>query len=188
MKKLMMTILLVATLLSAWAADVWVKNTTNTTSAVVIFPAVGNSRVRVTGLMGKSDKATSVWNIRSGVGEYTLTATNASTGTNIFVSNVSGLVSNDVIILQNIDGTCTSAIVWGTNNVTNLIVTAAIGVNGAIGDKVYELGTAQTINVGAATVNYQGNGYHVSRGGVPVRIILDGTSACSIDAATAIYE
>lgn len=188
MKKLIAASLIALTALCVWAADLVVKTASGSTSATVIFPANGTQKIRVTGLMGKSDKATSVWSIRSGISAYALTATNATTSTNLYVADYTGIAANDVIILQNADGTCTAATVFGVANTTNIQLTAQIGVAGAIGDVVYELGTAQTLNVGAATVNYQGAAYHLTRGGVPVRIVLDGTSACSIDAATVSYE
>ena len=59
---------------------------------------------------------------------------------------------------------------------------------GTNGDAIWKLSSASTIKVGSATVNYQGDAVYIGNRGAPVRVVLDGTSACSLDAVTVYRE
>lgn len=161
-----------------------VLTATGTTSAEAIFPASEQAQLRIVGAMATSDKSASVLSFTTGTTPYTVAQTNTAT-TNAVLTSVTGLASNDVVVLQKINGVTVSGIVWGTSNGTNLILTAAFSSAPGAGDQVYKMGTAKTLKVGAAAVNLQGQAFFIGAQGRPVRCVLDGTSACSIDCLSA---
>lgn len=194
----MKKILILSAALAAAAAIVWAASPTYTTksgntgtveSRVTFVPTAGN-QIRLVSVIASSDKAASVLSFRSGTGAYVLTATNAAGGTNVYVSSVTGLASNDIVLLVKSDGTVsTNCTVWGVQNSTNIQLTAAVGVAGAIGDEIYEMGAATTIGIGATSNKLVGaEAVFVGNPSRPVTIYLDGTSYSKIDAASARYD
>jgi len=145
------------------------KNASGTTTCEVHFPANPQQQVRIVGAIATSDKAASVLSWRTGSTPYTISATNAA-GTTITVSYTNGLAANDVLVIQKANGTCISGTIRSFATSTNITLAAT------------------TIKVGATTVTYQGEAIYVGTRGRPVRVVLDGTSACSLDSITARYE
>ena len=163
------------------------KNASGTTTCEVHFPANPQQQVRIVGAIATSDKAASVLSWRTGSTPYTISATNAA-GTTITVSYTNGLAANDVLVIQKANGTCISGTISSFANSTNITLAATTGAQTLPGDEVYKMSAATTIKVGATTVTYQGEAIYVGTRGRPVRVVLDGTSACSLDSITARYE
>lgn len=160
-----------------------------TTSAEAFFPADPTLQVRVVGCIGTSDKAASVFSFRTGTRKYTVTSATLN-ATNIVINSTNGFGPSTNIIIQTAAGVCTSAtthsVLSGTT--TNIWITATNSTVPAVGDTIFLLGSATTIKCAAATTVYQGSAIYVGQPGRPVRCILDGTSACSIDSLTAHYD
>lgn len=165
------------------------KNASGTTAATVYFPADALKQPRLVGVIATSDKAASVLSIRAGVGAYTIMVANSTTtSTTHWLNTTNGLAANDVLVLQKADGTMASSTVSALE--TNMVTTAAGGFGVAVlpGDQVYKMSAATSIKVGAATLSTHGPSIYAGNRGRPIRIVLDGTSACSVDSSTAVYE
>lgn len=162
-------------------------NGSGSTAAEVIFPAKPDQQIRVVGAIATSDKAASVLSFRTGAMPVSISASNAA-GTGITVTRTNGLAPNDLIVIQRADGTTASGTIASFPASTNITLNATTGTITLPGDQVYKLGAATTLKCGAATVNYQGEAIFVGRFGRPIRCVLDGTSACSLDSVTARYE
>jgi hypothetical protein len=165
------------------------KNATGTTSAEVIFLPDPSLQIRMVGCIGTSDKAASVFSFRTGTGAYVVTSATVN-ATNIVLNSTNGIgISTNIIIVTGAgvaSSATTHSALSGTS--TNVWITATNSIVPAVGDQVYLLGPATTIKCGATTGNYQGEAIYVGNPGRPVRCVLDGTSACSIDSLTARYE
>ena len=171
----------------AAGADYVTKNASGTTSCEVHFPADPQAQIRLVGAIATSDKAASVLSIRTGTTPYVIGSSNASGGT-ISVTTTNGLAADDVLVIVNADGTHTSAVIAAFLNTTNITLVATNGVVTLPGDEVYKMSAATTLKCAAATVNYQGEAIYSGNRGRPVRVVLDGTSACSLDAITVRYD
>lgn len=165
------------------------QTATHATASTVVFNADSTKQWRIVSVISSSDKAGSVLSFRTGTGAYLITATNAAASTNLYVSSVSGLASNDVVLLQTAAGAVTNATVWGTQNVTNVQLTAAIGLANTAGDQLYELSAATTLSIGAVSnVVYASEAVYVGTWGRPLRVVLDSTSVGTIHAITAVGD
>jgi hypothetical protein len=157
-----------------------------TTSASGYFHSSPSQQVRVVGVVATSDKAASVLSFSTGVTPATITSSNAS-GTTITVGVTNGITVNDVLVIESANG-ITNVTVSSFSNVTNLTVTPATGFATLRGDQVYKMSAATTIKCGATTAVYQGEAIYVGARGRPVRIVIDGTNACSLDSISGRYE
>ena len=163
-----------------------------TTSAEVIFPADPVLQVRVVGLIGSSDKATSKASFWPGSTLVTVTYTNSGpSSTNIYVGGYTGIATNDLIVVST-GATNRTLTVYGLANNTNLMVTGALGFaltpNAA---QVFDLGSAAGASVGiGANTNkvYASEAIYVAPRGRPLRVVLDGTAYSSLDSVTAHYD
>lgn len=165
------------------------KSATGTTSAEVIFPPDPALQIRVVTAFATSDKAASVLSFTTGVGAYVISAANVA-GTTITVSQTNGLAPNDFVMVCAANGSTNYVRqISAFGNSTNITLTASTQNATAVGDSVYKMSAATTIKVAAASVTYNGDAIYVgSSQGRPVRCVLDGTSACSIDSMSARYE
>jgi hypothetical protein len=175
---------------TAMAAPEYVTTSGSGTTAVTVYwPADAVRTPRIVGVIATSDKAASVLSIRKGTTAYTPVVTNlVTTSTTQWLNTTNGLAANDVVILQKASGTCYSSTVASVE--TNMVTLASggFGATVALADQIYKLSAASTIKVGSATVNFQGPAIYAGDRGRPLRVVLDGTSACSVDSATAAYE
>jgi hypothetical protein len=163
------------------------KTATGSTSAEVTFLADGARTIRIVGAIATSDKAGAVLSLRTGETAYQIGYTNAA-GTNIYVTTTNGLAAADVLVIQTALGSNVSAVVHALVNSTNVALTATTGFATRAGDSVYKMSAASTLPVAAATVSYQGEAVYAGNRGRPVRAVLDGTSACTINSVTVRYD
>ena len=164
-------------------------NASGSTSAEVIFAADPTLQVRVVGAIGTSDKSASVFSFRRGTTLATVTAATVN-ATNITVNSTNGFGASTNIIIQTASGQVSSATTHSvlSGNSTNIWITATNAIVPAVGDTIFLMSGATTIKCGATTANYQGEAIYVGNPGRPVRCVLDGTSACSLDSMTAHYD
>lgn len=161
------------------------KSASGSTSCEVFFPAIPDRQVRIVTAIATSDKAASVLSFRSGSTPYSVSAATAA-GTNVVIAYTNGLAPSDVIAGQQ-SGTNWSAVIHSFPASTNVAVTSTINAT-TVGSEVYKMSAATTIKVAATTAVYSGQAIYVGARGRPVRVVLDGTSACSLDAISALYE
>lgn len=173
----------------AFAATNYQSGTASgSTSAELIFSADPVRQMRLVSVLATSDKSDAVISLRTGTKAFDIAAANTNTSaTNIVFASTSGLASNDVVIIATAT-TNKSATVWGTSGGTNLLLTAAAGITWSAGDVLYLLGSATTLPLGAASKAYAAEALFVANQGRPLRIVVDGTSACTIDSAAVKFE
>jgi hypothetical protein len=143
-----------------------------TTGATALLPALPGNQIRLVSVQWQSDSNTAVLQFQTGVGQYTLTATNTSSGVTQVVASTAGIVTNSLLVLQR-DGTPYAATIVQTNNGTNIVLgTGAWGVAPQIGDNVYQLGPTNSVPIGATTNWQNGEALYVGNLGRPLRLCL----------------
>ena len=164
------------------------------------FPAQPLYQARVVGSIAQSDLAGSFISFSSGVGAYSITnpisCSSNALGTIFMVNTTNGLVVGDILVLQSASGTNMAGTAAGNATgvisalATNNVTLAAGGFNCtcAAGDEVFKMGSASKFPLGASLQNYQGDALFVGNKGRPVRIVINGTSACTNITTTARYE
>lgn len=158
-------------------------NASGSTSAELIFSADPLRQMRLVSVLATSDKSDAVISLRTGTRSYDIATVNTNTSaTNILFTSTSGLASNDVVIIATAT-TNKTATVWGTSGGTNLLLTAAAGITWSAGDVLYLLGPATSLPLGATSKAYAADALFVANHGRPLRLVVDGTSACTIDSA-----
>lgn len=193
MKKLFIIASMLACV-SALAALPTYKSTSasGSTAATAYFPADPNSQVRVVGYNATSDKAGSVMSFTTGTTAFYVTATNLATSsvTN-YINSTNGLANSATLVVQHA-GACYANTIssYGTNTSGAFVVLASggWGVATSVNDDVYLMSSATTIPVGATTSVQNGEAVYVGNYGRPVKVTLDGTSACAINAISAHYD
>lgn len=158
--------------------------------ANVIFPAKDGQQIRLVGVNWASDTNNAALSLSSGVGAYTLLATNTTTGVTQVVASVTGLAASDVLVLQHA-GVCYATTIASTNSGTNIVLASgAWGVTPAIGDSVYRMSTPTTLPIGATTNWQAGEAIFVSTyAGRPVRAVLTPANVTNqLNSVTAKYE
>jgi hypothetical protein len=109
-------------------------------------------------------------------------------GTTIDVAYTNGFAVGDIVLLEKQTGVITNAQIASFTGATNIVFTYNIPQTLA-GDQIYKLGAATTLWVGVQTNrNFQGEAIFVGNRGRPVQVLVNGTSACSLDSITARYE
>jgi hypothetical protein len=154
-------------------------------------PARGASRPEIHYLSGTSDLAASEFVVRRGVSEHTVTADAAAPGTTLVLNDVTGLASGQQIVLQPRTGAAAAigtiaTVTAGTKTITLTGVNLAM----AAGSKVYRMQDLAELPCGATTKEYKSEGDRpilVGRNGMPMTVVLNGTSACAINAITGSY-
>ena len=163
------------------------QTASGTTTAVTFFATSPTLQVRVVGAIASSDLAGSVITFKSGTTALTITKTNVA-GTTIDVAATNGFTVADFVIVETKRGVLTNAQIASFTGATNIVFTDKVMAT-LPGDQIYKLGSAITLPVGAtAGKNYQGEALFAGQRGRPVQVIVNGTSACSLDSITAGYE
>jgi hypothetical protein len=157
------------------------------TAATAYLPSSGGLQARVVGVIATSDKAGSVITFTTGSTPATISATNAS-GTTITVARTNGLAAADVLVIEGVNGV-TNATISSFTGATNITLASNTGFITLPGDQVYKMGTPVTLRIGAVTnASFQGSAIYVGNPGRPIKAVVDGTSAVTIDALSAHYE
>ena len=163
------------------------QTASGTSTAVTFFATSPTMQTRVVGAIASSDLAASVITFKAGTTPLTMTKTNVA-GTTIDVAATNGFTVADFVIVETKSGSLTNAQIASFTGATNIVFTDKVMAT-VPGDQIYKLGTATTLPVGSTSgKNYQGEALFVGQRGRPVQVIVNGTSACSLDSVTAHYE
>jgi len=158
-------------------------------SVEVIFPADPVLQIRVVGVIGSSDLASSTFSFTGGDTAQVITLANTNTAaTNIIIAATNGFAANDLVIISSASTNRTMT-VGGFVNTTNVYLTGALGFAQTVGMDVFHLSAASTLGLGATTnKSYQGEAIYVAPRGRPLRLVVSGTSYSSVDSASAHYD
>jgi hypothetical protein len=164
-----------------------IQTASGTTTAVTFFATSPTLQTRVVGAIASSDLASANLTFKSGTTPLSITKSNAL-GTTIDVAYTNGFAVGDFIVLEKASGVLTNAQITAFTGSTNITFGYNIPQT-LVGDQIYKMGSATTLSVGAATnKNYQGEALFVGQRGRPVQVLVNGTSACSLDSITARCE
>ena len=160
-----------------WRAKVGAAATTNTTYTAT---AVGVAQTNfVAGSKIHAIKA----------GAYATTFTATETGTTLVADLATNLAAADQLLILPASGGVVRRQISGIENYIyksqNLLGTNAVAL--AVGDRIFVLGTAVTTPVGAATLRLSADPLRALPANTPGVLSVDGTSACTINAATVKY-
>ena len=158
-----------------------------TTTAWVQCASSPMQQIRVVQAIASSDLAGANLLFSSGTVPNTITKSNAL-GTTIDVAYTNGFAVGDLVILEKADGTVTNAQITAFTGATNIVFGFNIPQT-LPGDQIYKMSTPVKLWVGVFTNRvYSGEAIFVGNRGRPVQVLVNGTSACSLDAITARYE
>ena len=158
-----------------------------TTTSVVYFASSPNQQIRVVQAIGSSDLASANLLFRSGETPLSITKSNAA-GTTIDVAYTNGFSAGDAVMLETAAGVFTNSIIASFTGSTNIVFGSGLPIT-RVGDQVYKMSTAVKLWVGVWTNRvFSGEAIYVGNKGRPVSVILNSTSAGSLDAITARYE
>lgn len=165
----------------------WAQTGTGTTLASVMEQSPGLVTV-LSYVNATSDKAGSVLQFYTAGAAINPTSSAAAAQKDVVVPDGTAFSGGNIVVLYDVaTDTCQRAVVdsVSTNTVTFLANLAFVL---GTGDEMYIMTAGATIKVGAATkeLNAAPGLVYASRRGRPLLIDLDGTSACSINAATGI--
>lgn len=166
-----------------------------TTEAYVIIPADSNAKVKLLAANVTSDKAGSfLRGFWSSDGVSTLVDA-ASTGTALNVTATTGFSAGDIIGIQTPEGLIIERLVQAVVTGVSLTLSSSLDTGyGSVGDTVYKLGDSATDSdvafpVGDATVEKtNAEGVYIAPRGSPLLLLLDSTSAGSINYITWVYK
>lgn len=167
---------------------------TGTTVARSIVQSAPDATPHLTYFNCTSDKAASVIKALAGVNSHVVQVAALSTATTLTLDNVDQLADADVLIIEPAGGVApfvATIASSGVNPTTKVVTfTGQLGAAVGKGSKVWRTRSMGQIPVGAATkelgpLPYPG-AILLGQNGAPLMLELDGTSACRIDAATAI--
>jgi hypothetical protein len=120
---------------------------------------------------------------------YAVTKASAAASPQITLDGGTGLASGDYVLISPATGghvrrqvSTTAADIY-----EQISLTAVTGAALSAGDQVYVLGSAVTTPVGAATVRLQADALRILPQNMPGVLSVDGTSACTINAAIVDY-
>ena len=145
--------------------------------ATIIIPADPVLTPRVVTANWQSDSNSAVLSFTAGQGAYVIAGTNlVSSGTSQVVNATNGLSNGSTLVLQKLNGVCYSAVLssYTQSGGSNLLTLASGGWGAAtaIGDSVYQMGTAVPLPVGATTNFATGDAIFVGVAGRPAAVTL----------------
>ena len=158
-----------------------------TTTAWVQCASSPMQQIRVVQAIASSDLAGANLLFSSGTVLNTITKSNAL-GATIDVAYTNGFAVGDLVILEKANGTVTNAQIASFTGATNITFSFNIPQT-LVGDQIYKMSPPEKLWVGVITNRvFSGEAIFVGNRGRPVQVLVNGTSACSLDAITARYE
>jgi len=158
-----------------------------TTTSVVYFASSPGQQVRVVQTIASSDLASANLLLSTGVTPLSITKSNAS-GTTIDVAYTNGFTTGDQVVLETAAGVITNQAIASFTGSTNIVFANSVPIT-RIGDQIYKMSTAVKLWTGVFTNRVlSGEAIYVGNKGRPVQVLLNSTSAGSLDAITARYE
>lgn len=158
-----------------------------TTTSVVYFASAPAQQIRVVQTIASSDLASANLLLSTGVTPLSITKSNAS-GTTIDVAYTNGFAVGDQVVLETAAGVITNQAIASFTGSTNIVFANKVPIT-RIGDQIYQMSTAVKLWTGVFTNRVlSGEAIYVGNKGRPVQVLLNSTSAGSLDAITARYE
>jgi len=158
-----------------------------TTTSVVYFASSPAQQIRVVQTIASSDLASANLLLSTGVTPLSITKSNAS-GTTIDVAYTNGFAVGDQVVLETAAGVITNQAIASFTGSTNIVFANKVPIT-RIGDQIYQMSTAVKLWTGVFTNRVlSGEAIYVGNKGRPVQVLLNSTSAGSLDAITARYE
>ena len=158
-----------------------------TTTSVVYFASSPAQQIRVVQTIASSDLASANLLLSTGVTPLSITKSNAS-GTTIDVAYTNGFAVGDQVVLETAAGVITNQAIASFTGSTNIVFANSVPIT-RIGDQIYKMSTAVKLWTGVFTNRVlSGEAIYVGNKGRPVQVLLNSTSAGSLDAITARYE
>ena len=158
-----------------------------TTTSVVYFASSPAQQIRVVQTIASSDLASANLLLSTGVTPLSITKSNAS-GTTIDVAYTNGFTTGDQVVLETAAGVITNQAIASFTGSTNIVFANNVPITRP-GDQIYKMSTPVKLWVGVFTNRAMaGEAIFVGNRGRPVQVLLNGTSANSLDAVTGRYE
>ena len=158
-----------------------------TTTSVVYFATSPVQQLRVVQTVASSDLASANLLLSTGVTPLSITKTNAA-GTTIDVAYTNGFTTGDQVVLETAAGVITNQAIASFTGSTNIVFANNVPITRP-GDQIYKMSTPVKLWVGVFTNRAMaGEAIFVGNRGRPVQVLLNGTSANSLDAVTGRYE
>ena len=158
-----------------------------TKTSVVYFASAQSQQIRVVQTIASSDLASANLLLSTGVTPLSITKSNAS-GTTIDVAYTNGFAVGDQVVLETAAGVITNQAIASFTGSTNIVFANKVPIT-RIGDQIYQMSTAVKLWTGVFTNRVlSGEAIYVGNKGRPVQVLLNSTSAGSLDAITARYE
>lgn len=162
-------------------------NSSGTSTSVVYFATGPDRQVRIVGAVASSDLAAARMSFTTGTTPLSITKSNAA-GTTIDVARTNGFTVGDFVLVEKATGVITNAMIASFTGATNIVFANNVPQT-LVGDQIYKMSSAVTLWVGVFTNRaYMGEAVYVGNRGRPVQVIVNGTSACSLDSVTGRYE
>ncbi|MEN6533038.1 MAG: hypothetical protein ABFD89_05205 [Bryobacteraceae bacterium] len=163
------------------------QSASGTTTAIVYFATSPAQQCRIVQTVASSDLASANILLSTGVTPLTITKSNAL-GTTIDVAYTNGFTVGDICLIEKASGVITNMQIASFTGSTNIVFSGNIPQT-LVGDQVYKLSTPVKFWVGVFTNRAMaGDAIFVGNRGRPVQVLVNGTSACSLDAITGRYE
>ena len=182
--------LVAATGLSALAQQLPVfvtQSASGTTTSFVSFATSPMQQIRMVGAIASSDLSSANILIRGGTTPVTCAYTNPA-GTSFGVAATNGFYVGDFVVIEKVSGAITNGQITAFGAATNIVLGQNVFAT-VPGDQMYRLDAGVKLWCGVQTNrNYQGDALYVGQRGRPVHVIVNGTSACSLDSITGRYE
>lgn len=123
---------------------------------------------------------------------YTLRLAAANDSRTVVTDTATGLTAGDVIVISPASGGVFKNQIAGgaieTRSLTTVLFTAAPALSLAAGDRGWLQGAGVNTLIGAATVRQSGDALYGFPGAVPLRVLITGAAACSLNNVTVKYE
>ena len=158
-----------------------------TTTSVVYFASAPAQQIRIVQTIASSDLASANLLLSTGVTPLSITKTNTA-GTTIDVAYTNGFTTGDQVVLETAAGVITNQAIASFTGSTNIVFANNVPITRP-GDQIYKMSTPVKLWTGVFTNRVlSGEAIYVGNKGRPVQVLLNSTSAGSLDAITARYE
>jgi hypothetical protein len=158
-----------------------------TTTSIVYFATSPMQQLQIVQAIASSDLASANLLFSTGTTPNTCTKSNAL-GTTIDVAYTNGFAVGDLVVLEKANGTVTNAQITAFTGATNIVFGYNIPQT-LIGDQICKMSSPVKLWVGVITNRvYSGVAVFSGNRGRPVQVLVNGTSACSLDAITGCYQ
>lgn len=162
---------------NAWHGHLSANASNTNIYTVVVSSGIGSALAASQAIYKLTNTYTAI--LSASANDYTAVfdvSTNLASGTSVILLPTAGGVFRNTLLDSGVN-----------YPVSSLTFTGQVGLVLAPGDAVWYLGTTNSTVVGAATLRRNGDALFSADRGRPVRAVVTGTSACSINSMTGFY-